>query len=190
MTELTAEQAYLQTLLDHIKYVKKAGSIHFDLPWSILNIHDQSKFSREEFFPYAHYFFNENGTNKNPEDRSDMVIYDFNIAWLHHLHHNNHHWQYWIFPDEYSNEKLVDMDIMTESGVFKMHGIAVLEMLADWMGASKAYTGSWDLSEWLKSNMPRITVHPYTAEEIRIKLIDVDYKYRTIVDNTPFKHEI
>jgi len=38
-----------------------------------------------------------------------------------------------------------------------------LEMVADWMGSSWAYTGSWDMSAWLTKNIPRIRLHPGTA---------------------------
>lgn len=38
------------------------------------------------------------------------------------------------------------------------------EMVADWMGASRGYTGSWDMEKWLDKNWPRISenLHPHT----------------------------
>lgn len=42
-----------------------------------------------------------------------------------------------------------------------------IEMIADWMGASMAYTGSWDMQEWLYKNMPSIFLHSQTAGFVR-----------------------
>ena len=197
--KLTAAQAYLQSLQDHIMHVQAAG-IRLGVPFEILKIHDQSKFSRQEFMPYARYFFNDDGTPRKSasydsfDDVSGTDIeieYNFTLAWNHHLHLNDHHWQHWMFPDGYHKPMMVDAGTMTEDGVVKMPGICVLEMIADWMGASKAYTDSWDMSEWLENNMPRITLHPTTAEFLRATLIGkVDGSYRKVVDHTPFRHEI
>jgi len=54
-----------------------------------------------------------------------------------------------------------------ENGILEMPEEYALEMIADWMGASKTYTGSWDLTAWLKTNMPRISVHSKTAQYLR-----------------------
>ena len=197
--KLTAAQAYLETLQNHIAAVQEAG-VRLGVPFEILKVHDQSKFSREEFMPYALNFFNQDGTPRDsardvPTEEiagTDLQIeYNFTLAWMHHLHLNDHHWQYWIFPDAYSKPAMVETGSMTEEGVMKMPGVCVLEMIADWMGASYTYTGSWDMSRWLENNMPRITLHPTTAEFLRVTLIGkVDGSYRRIVDNTPFKHEL
>lgn len=196
--KLTAAQAYLQSLQTHIKYVQEAGD-RLGVPRRVLNSHDESKFSRQEFMPYANYFFNEDGTPRTTgrsvpvEELSGTEIdiqYQFTLAWKHHLQHNDHHWQHWMFPDGYHTRMMVDTGIMTEGGVMKMDGVAALHMIADWEGASMAYTGSWNMSAWLDSNIPRITLHPDTAEYVRIKLIEVDGRYRRIVDNTSFKHEL
>ena len=197
--ELTAAQAYLQSLQDHIMYVQEAG-IRLGVPFEMLKVHDQSKYSREEFMPYALNFFNQDGTPRDaardvPFDEVPgteiQIEYNFTLAWKHHLQNNDHHWQHWMFPDGYHKPLLVEIGSMTEDGVVKMPGICVLEMIADWMGASKAYTDSWDMSEWLENNMPRITLHPTTAEFLRATLIGkVDGSYRKVVDHTPFRHEI
>lgn len=39
----------------------------------------------------------------------------------------------------------------------------VREMAADLMGAGKAYTGSWDISEWLEKNASKMVLHPDTT---------------------------
>lgn len=40
----------------------------------------------------------------------------------------------------------------------------VREMVADWMGAGRAYTGSWDdLPKWLEQNAEKMILHPKTV---------------------------
>jgi hypothetical protein len=51
----------------------------------------------------------------------------------------------------------------------------VLEMVADWQGASFTYTGSWDMNDWLTKNMPKIRVHSETAQALRQILISLGY---------------
>lgn len=50
-----------------------------------------------------------------------------------------------------------------------------LEMVADWMGSSMAYTGSWDMADWLEKNMPRIRLHTKTAAYVREVLDSLGY---------------
>lgn len=51
------------------------------------------------------------------------------------------------------------------------------EMVADWMGSSMAYTGSWDMREWLNTNLPKIRLHSYTREELVYVLNELGYTY-------------
>ena len=39
-----------------------------------------------------------------------------------------------------------------------------IEMVSDWLGASRAYTGSWDMQDWLKDNFYKIKLHPITKK--------------------------
>ena len=50
-----------------------------------------------------------------------------------------------------------------------------LEMIADWMGASYVYTGSWDMTDWLWKNIPKIILHSNTAEYVRQTLDMLGY---------------
>lgn len=50
--------------------------------------HDDSKFSEEEFEPYAQHFF---GDKKNK--------LEFEEAWKHHWMHNEHHPEFWLGED-------------------------------------------------------------------------------------------
>jgi hypothetical protein len=155
----------MQWLLDfdksvnlHIAYVREAGA-KLGVPSEQLEAHDQSKFSIAEFPYYARQFHGDHG---DPDG--------FAQAWLHHLHNNPHHWQFWMFPDGF-----VPRGSKVENGVIEMPYNYALEMIADWMGASFAYTGSWDMSEWLFKNIPKITLHSNTAEYVRQTLDALGY---------------
>ena len=139
-------KAYLDTLKLHIESVQQAAS-RIGLPAHHVMNHDASKFSPEEFVGYALHF--------KGGGAPDL----FSRAWLHHIHHNPHHWQHWIFSDGYTPK-----GSNVENGCIEMPDLYALEMAADWMGASYAYTGSWDMAEWLSKNTPRIRVHSKTAQ--------------------------
>ena len=181
--------AYIINLREHIENVQEACkqlNVHIEQA----AIHDQSKFSPEEFEQYANNFWNSDGTQKKPEQRSPLSIYNFTIAWSHHIHHNPHHWQHWIFSDGYAPESMVTRGYITKDGAMVMPSKFATEMIADWMGASKTYTGSWDMSDWLKKNMKRIVLHPYTAEDVRQTLSLLDTKYSKLVETCSFKNEL
>lgn len=142
--------AYLNSLIKHITYVREAGEM-IGVDRAQLEVHDASKFSDEEFLAAAE---NWHGGAPNP-DR-------YARGWLHHIHHNPHHWQHWIFSDGF-----VPKGANVEAGVMEMPREYALEMVADWMGSSMAYTGSWDMTKWLWENMPRIRLHSKTADYVR-----------------------
>ena len=147
---------YLKSLLAHKWYVFLAG-IKTGVPLWRLVIHDLSKFSPAEFKAYAQNFFASDDF-KNQENLGAFEKYSvseaapfghfvderFALAWLHHENHNPHHWGYWI----------------SRSGKYRkplpMPETYVREMVADWMGASRGYTGSWDMNEWLTKNLPNL----------------------------------
>lgn len=141
---------YAQTLRHHIECVIDAGALLGGYDIRQLCAHDASKWSAEEFNAYALKFA---GGVDNPEE--------YRTAWLHHIHHNPHHWQHWLVPG-------------TSEVVFMPETYA-LEMLADWMGASLAYTGSPNMEPWLIKNLPGITLHPQTALFVAGRLRDLGY---------------
>ena len=163
-------RAYLASLGKHIRYVREAGA-KLGVSERLLLKHDESKFTIVEFFGYAKHFHGDG----DPEG--------FAEAWLHHIHHNEHHWQHWIFPDGYTPD---GADV--ENGVIAMPQAYALEMVADWMGASKAYTDSWDMTDWLQKNMMRIRLHSRTAEFVRQVLSSLGYF--DLVYTTKFAHEL
>lgn len=159
---------FFESLHLHKKYVMEAGLIVGFIPEERLFNHDASKFTEAEYPHYARQFFGDKG---DPDG--------FARAWLHHIHYNDHHWQHWIFPDGYS-----PTGSAVQKGVVPMPNVCVREMIADWMGASFAYTGSWDMTDWLNKHLTngKIILHP----ETQIVVYDVLYSigYREI-DNSP-----
>lgn len=121
--------------------------------WQAL-IHDWTKFLPAELPHYDRHFFG---------DRGDPA--GFEAAWLHHQNHNPHHWEYWISRAEHFKSE-------TGDGCIEMPEKYVREMIADWMGAGRAYTGSWDITEWLNKNLSRIRVHPNTRRLLNDLLLE------------------
>jgi hypothetical protein len=141
-TRISAE--YTERLKRHIESVQVAGR-KLGVPEDQLEAHDLSKYSEEEFPAYAMHFC------------GGGAPVEFAKAWLHHIHHNPHHWNHWLFADGYSPK-----DSNVENGRVEMPQHYAIEMVADWMGASFAYTGSWDMAMWLSKNTPRIKLHSKT----------------------------
>jgi hypothetical protein len=141
----------------HIRYVQEAGR-RLHVPQHQLDVHDDSKFSRREFGAYARHFHGGGAPDA------------FARAWLHHIHFNPHHWQHSMFADGYSPS-----GSSVEAGVVEMRECDALEMIADWMGASMAYTGSWNMAEWLNANIPHITLHSKTADFVGERLVCLGY---------------
>ena len=79
--------------------------------------HDLSKYSAEEFGLYRRKFYKADGE----EELSD---YEFNKAWLHHIHNNLHHPEYYIYTD-YDNH--------CETMVYEMPNRYIAEMILDWI---------------------------------------------------------
>lgn len=143
------KRLFRESLNKHIQFVREAGE-KIGVGPMLLELHDMSKWTPNEFEAYAKHFHGGGAPDA------------FAAAWLHHIHHNPHHWQHWIFPDGFTPKGSA-----VENGVIEMPEHYALEMVADWMGASKAYTGEWDMTDWLKGNIPRIRVHSRTAAFLR-----------------------
>jgi len=133
---------YFWITVKHRWFVFLAG-LKLGVPIWRLATHDLSKFSSRELSHYGKKFF---GTGADPQC--------FSSAWVHHQNCNDHHWQYWIDRDESGKDKPI-----------RMPYYAALEMIADWIGASRAYEKQWPTAEnwpWLKKNFDKIRVHPET----------------------------
>lgn len=158
------EDKYVKSLKAHIEAVREAGQ-RLGVPEHILVDHDQTKWMSMEFPFYARQFC---GDARDPDG--------FSVAWLHHIHHNSHHWQYWIIPDHISPR-----GSNAEKGAIEMLEHCALEMVADWLGSSFCYTGSWNIDNWLEKNWDKLILHSKTRkyvanvlEEIRIQRLFED----------------
>lgn len=144
---------YIVATIRHKRFVLIAGRKlpkKYRVSWYRLLIHDWSKFTISEAPHYGRHFF---GDKQAPDK--------FEKAWLHHIHKNPHHWQHWIFQDGKYHE---------------MPKKFVKEMITDWMGAEKAYNGSWDMSGWLLANLNKIQINDNTREYVYKILEEIGYK--------------
>jgi len=115
--------------------------------WQLL-VHDLSKFGRHELFQYGRQFF---GAKDRPTE--------FAAAWLHHQNTNPHHWEYWIPRTGH------DRGGFPGGQPLEMPEKYAREMVADWLGATRAYEGKWPAAgswKWYQVGFPKIVLHPST----------------------------
>lgn len=127
---------HIVNVLRHKWFVMVAGR-QMNVPWRRLLRHDLSKFSWVEIRGYAKRF------HSKSYDFED--IDPFERAWAHHVAKNDHHPEHW--------------------GGRPMPEIAIREMVADWMGASRGYEGRWPRRKswtWYHENFPKLKLHPLT----------------------------
>jgi len=159
---------FLKSLMRHKYYVFLAG-LKTGVPIWRLIIHDWQKFTLSEFPQYARYFFG----GKQEKDKESFML-----AWLHHVHYGKHHWEHWLLNPNYNFSTGIN-------GKLPMPETYVREMVADWMGASKTYTGSWNMAVWLSNNGSRMeaNMHKDTIDLVHKVLIELDYFF---TDNAPW----
>lgn len=177
---------YLKSLLLHKWYVFLAG-LKTGVPVWRLVAHDWQKFTPWEFKAYAQNFFGSDEF-KNKETLDAFAKYKvaeaapfghfvkerFALAWLHHENTAPHHWGYWI-----------PRSGKYDGGPLPMPETYVREMVADWMGAGRAYTGSWNIAQWLSDNGPRMEkkMHNETIQLVHQVLVEQGYFF---TDNAPW----
>lgn len=138
------------------KWFVLLASFKTGLPlWRAL-IHDLSKFGPSELLHYDRQFFGDKGDPAG-----------FARAWLHHYHHNDHHWEHWIVESIHSHADPTRDGCIVDN-CLPMPKICVLEMVTDWTGASRAYTGSWDMDEWLDKSLVQMKLHPNTRDAVKV----------------------
>lgn len=154
MNNLKPTLRYLWLTLKHKAYVFQAGLWTGAPLWRLI-IHDWTRFTPSEAPHYGRQFFG---------DKGDPL--GFAYACLHHQRCNPHHWEYWVPAS--GREPL------------PMPEWAVREMVADWLGTSRAYEGSWPTSRedwpWLKANLDKINLHPDTRKLVDLTLMRVFWK--------------
>ena len=123
-------QQYDEYLFSHIRNVQRAWS-EILRPYLVeqgmsedeleeidfrMKAHDASKLDKEEYKPYAEWFYGEHPDGGEAKDA-------FDLAWVHHQNHNEHHWQYWVLIQDTDDPKYLSLDMPKE---------AIYEMLCDW----------------------------------------------------------
>ena len=121
-----------------------------------LILHDITKFSKDEWTPYVNRFF------RHHDNKSQ-----FYRALCHHYENNPHHWNFWIDP---VTNKPNDMPTYF-----------IREMLADWMGASRVKTGSYDITNWYAKNQTKIKLHPITRIVVESLIPGWDQHYNNLI---------
>lgn len=169
---MTAHLHYAGYVLRHKWFVFRAG-LKTGAPWWRLVIHDWSKLTPAEWFPYVQYFYGHDDEYYREAWRHNVFrrlpfghrLRDpqaFDAAWLHHQHRNPHHWQAWLLREDDGPTKVLRMpDDLTR------------EMVADWMGAGRVITGRWEVAEWYAANRHKITLHPDTEALVDRLLADL-----------------
>jgi hypothetical protein len=122
--------------------------------------HDLSKLSVAELTGYVPYSFKDRASNP------PAVTQAFELAFLHHKHHNAHHAGHWISVS--SKGKVQPLPIPRRY---------LVEMLADWLGASRTYSTKpkASIQPWLDRSLPGLILHPDSRAELRTILTEAGY---------------
>lgn len=96
-------------------------------------VHDESKFSNEEYDAYDKYFYG--------RVRSYEVRNEFDKAWLHHIHNNPHHWQHWVLMRDDGDIEALDMPMNY-----------IIEMICDWWSFSWNDGDLFEIFTWYGAN--------------------------------------
>lgn len=133
---MIANIKYFWYVMHHKYFVYKAGR-KLGCGISQLLVHDLSKFSKAEWTPYVNRFY------RKQENKAE-----FYKALMHHYENNPHHWNFWI-------------DDITQQPK-NMPMLYIREMVADWIGAGRVKTGSYDIVQWYEKNQNKLNLHPIT----------------------------
>lgn len=152
---MIADLKYFWYLVKHKWFVYRAGR-RMGCDHIQLILHDLTKFSRDEWTPYVNRFFRGKDDKRN-----------FYRALMHHYENNPHHWNFWLDP---ITNKPNDMPTYF-----------IREMIADWMGASRVKTGSYDICGWYKSNQTKMKLHPITRIVVESLIPGWDQHYNNLI---------
>ena len=152
---------YIRKVVRH-KWFVFVEACKLGVPWLGIT-HDMSKFRLREMLPYAKYF--------NGEYLSAVMVMEypgykgpvqetvdaaFDVAWNEHQKCNRHHWQYWLLVNDNSEPQVKTLPMPEKY---------VREMVADWIGAGKAY-GNTDTLGWYKENKDKQVMHTATRSRV------------------------
>lgn len=145
---MNAHLRYLRYLARHKWFVYRAAR-SVGVPWLGL-VHDLSKLRPDEWRAYATWFY---GRPTGGGARLATAKEAFDAAWLAHIHRNRHHWQHYVLRQDDGQTKVLEMPDRYAK-----------EMVADWIGAGLAITGSDNLKDWYAKNRDKMLLAPQTRQ--------------------------
>ena len=161
---INSDKQYREYLFTHIENVKKAFNwLYNNTPKIFENLtkkelnqlkyhietHDASKYSEAEFGPYKDHWF---GNGSYDDD------YDYDCAWLHHVHNNPHHWQHWV---------IVEAGKRT---IVSMPKIYIIEMICDWWSFSWTKNNLYEMFTWYELHGEEMVMSESTREKVNFIL--------------------
>jgi hypothetical protein len=138
---------YIWAIIKH-KWFVFLECAKYGLVWRGL-VHDWHKFLPSEFFAYMEKFYGDYGSDIQKPQVNECFL----IAMNHHMARAKHHWNYWVYLG-------YDKELVPIRMPYKY----LLEMVCDWKGASRAYSGKNDCKEWYEGVKDRIVLHSDTRE--------------------------
>lgn len=140
--------------------------------------HDFSKFNPIEFFESVKYY---QGGVSSPINAA-KADKGYSLAWQHHKGHNPHHYEHWT--DKYD----------TGTVPIKMPYKYLVEMIADYLGAARAYHGKnftlQDELNWWKNKLNgNVCINEHTRNFVTYAFCEFVYVGKVYRINTNFLKE-
>lgn len=154
--------------LQHKYFVFSAGLTTKAPLWRLIT-HDINKLKLIELPNYGRQFF---GDADDPEG--------FIQTWVHHQNHEDHHWEYWI-PRTGHNRCTPPFP---DGEPIPMPMDAVREMVADWLGAGRAYDGRWPTAEswpWFETHWKKIKPHLHKTTVARVEKVLREIGFEVVI---------
>lgn len=151
-------------MAENLDIVKELPRSEIDFFSFVALVHDESKWSEDEYDAYDEYFYG------NADEDA------FNRAWLHHIHRNKHHWQHWLLMNDDGKYRDPGKVVPLE-----MPKVFALEMVADWWSFSWVSGNLSGMFDWYAEHKDNMIIHEKTREyveavldEIRERIGEVD----------------
>lgn len=177
---IAAQRAYDEYLNGHITNVQQAFELllTLDIPYvqenedklrEICSVHDESKWSDKEYFPYLHHFY--------PTCQADIDCdEEYEQAVSYHVRNNRHHWNCddWIDPVTNNLKGGIDEDL------YKLYTI---ERICDWTAMSYQH-GEKTPYDWWDKNKSGMIMPDYARDMIEDILHKIPNDYKLVYQIT------
>lgn len=160
---------HLRKVQTHRKWVRHY-CFKLGIPWQGIT-HDLSKYSPVEFWESVKYYQGDN----SPIDACKKAN-GYSMAWFHHRGRNKHHYEYWV--DNF--DKGMTTNLMPKK--------YFLELLADYLGAARAYMGDKFTYkgeyEWWQIKRTKVKMDPK-----QIEMLDHIFKELADMEDPKWREE-